>query len=262
MSLPTQPSRWRVFALAMLTIAMLTIAACGGAAAPAATEAAPPPAATEVAPAAAATDAPTEAPADAPAAEAAPAALNAAPADGAITFQITPGAAEARFLIDEVLMGQDKTVVGVTQQVSGDITVDPANPAAAQIGEIRIDARDLTTDDDRRTNQLRRNILKSGQDQYQYITFLPTSIAGMPAAVTVGEPFTFQVTGDLTIIDTTLPVTFDMTVTPVSTSSLQGSGAATVRHTDFGISIPSVPMVAGVDENVRLEIDFTAEAGS
>ncbi len=258
MSLPMQPSRWRFFAAPMLTIAMLAIAACGGVAAPAATEAAPPPAATEVAPVAAA----TEAPAEAPAAEAAPAEQNAAPAAGAITFQITPGAAEARFLIDEVLMGQNKTVVGVTQQVSGDITVDPANPAAAQIGEIRIDARDLTTDDDRRTNQLRRNILKSGQDQYQYITFRPTSIAGMPAAVTVGEPFTFQVTGDLTIIDTTLPVTFDMTVTPVSTSSLQGSGAATVRHADFGISIPSVPMVAGVDENVRLEIDFTAEAGS
>jgi polyisoprenoid-binding protein YceI len=163
-------------------------------------------------------------------------------------------------LIDEVLMGQDKTVVGVTQQVSGDLTVDPANPAAAQIGEIRIDARDLTTDDDRRTNQLRRNILRSGQDQYQYITFRPTSLSGMPAAVAVGETFTFQVTGDLTIIDTTLPVTFDMTVTPVAENTLQGSGAATVRYADFGISIPSVPFVAGVQDDVRLEIDFTAAA--
>jgi polyisoprenoid-binding protein YceI len=203
-----------------------------------------------------------EAPAvEAPATEAAPAEQSAAAASaGAITFQITPGAAEARFLIDEVLMGQDKTVVGVTQQVSGDLTVDPANPAAAQIGEIRIDARDLTTDDDRRTNQLRRNILRSGQDQYQYITFRPTSLSGMPAAVTVGETFTFQVTGDLTIIDTTLPVTFDMTVTPVAENTLQGSGAATVRYADFGISIPSVPFVAGVQDDVRLEIDFTAAA--
>jgi polyisoprenoid-binding protein YceI len=199
---------------------------------------------------------------EAPAEAAAPADQSAAPAAGAITFQITPGAAEARFLIDEVLMGQDKTVVGVTQQVSGDITVDPADPSGAQIGEIRIDARDLTTDDDRRTNQLRRNILKSGQDQYQYITFRPTSITGMPAAVAVGETFTFQVTGDLTIIDTTLPVTFDMTVTPVTEGSLQGSGVATVRYADFGISIPSVPFVAGVQDDVRLEIDFTAAAGS
>ncbi len=260
MSLHTQSSPRRFVTLIALAAAILVLAACSGAATPA-PAATVPPAAAEAAPAA--TVAPAEeASAEAAAPEAAPAEQSAAPAAGAITFQITPGAAEARFLIDEVLMGQDKTVGGVTQQVSGDITVDPADPAAAQVGEIRIDARDLTTDDDRRTNQLRRNILKSGQDQYQYITFRPTSIAGMPAAVTVGEAFTFQVTGDLTIIDTTLPVTFDMTVTPVSTSSLQGSGAATVRHADFGISIPSVPMVAGVNENVRLEIDFIAEAGS
>jgi polyisoprenoid-binding protein YceI len=254
MSVPTQPTTRRFFALPVLAAAMLILAACGGAATPA-------PMAT-VAPAATAAPVAEAAPAEAnaaPATEAAPAEPNAAPA-GAITFQITPGAAEARFLIDEVLMGQDKTVVGVTQQVSGDLTVDPANPAAAQIGEIRIDARDLTTDDDRRTNQLRRNILRSGQDQYQYITFRPTSISGMPAAVAVGETFTFQVTGDLTIIDTTLPVTFDMTVTPVAENTLQGSGAATVRYADFGISIPSVPFVAGVQDDVRLEIDFTAAA--
>ena len=84
----------------------------------------------------------------------------------------------------------------------------------------------------------------------------------MPAAVTVGDAFTFQVTGDLTIIDTTLPVTFDMTVTPVSEGSLQGSGAAVVQYKDFGISIPSVPFVAGVQDDVRLEIDFTAAADS
>jgi polyisoprenoid-binding protein YceI len=250
-----------IFTLLALTVALLAIAACGG-------EATPAPMATVPAAEAPATEAPTaeapaaEAPAvEAPATEAAPAEQSAAAASaGAITFQITPGAAEARFLIDEVLMGQDKTVVGVTQQVSGDLTVDPANPAAAQIGEIRIDARDLTTDDDRRTNQLRRNILRSGQDQYQYITFRPTSLSGMPAAVAVGETFTFQVTGDLTIIDTTLPVTFDMTVTPVAENTLQGSGAATVRYADFGISIPSVPFVAGVQDDVRLEIDFTAAA--
>lgn len=250
-----------IFTLLALTVALLAMAACGGEAAPAPMATVPP----AEAPAAEtpAADAPA---AETPAADAAPAeqAAEAAPAAsaGAITLQIVPGAAEARFLIDEVLMGQDKTVVGVTQQVSGDLTVDPANPAAAQIGEIRIDARDLTTDDNRRNNQLRRAILRSGEDQYRYITFRPTSISGMPAAVAVGETFTFQVTGDLTIIATTLPVTFDMTVTPVAENTLQGSGAATVRYADFGISIPSVPFVAGVQDDVRLEIDFTAEAAS
>ena len=180
----------------------------------------------------------------------------------ALSFQIVPESSEARFLIDEVLMGQDKTVVGVTSQVSGEITVDPANPGGAQVGEIRVDAATLTTDDDRRTNRVRNDILRAGQADYQYIIFQPTAISGMPESVAEGQPFSFQLTGDLTILGIAIPVTFDMTVTPVSTSELTGSGSATIRWADFGISIPSVPMVAGVSDEVQLQIDFTAQATS
>ena len=87
-------------------------------------------------------------------------------------------------------------------------------------------------------------------------------IAHLPESVAEGQPFSFQVTGDLTILGVAVPVTFDMNVTPISTTELTGSGSATVRWADFGISIPSVPMVAGVSDDVRLEIDFTALASS
>jgi polyisoprenoid-binding protein YceI len=127
---------------------------------------------------------------------------------------------------------------------------------------IQVDASDLTTDDNRRNGRIRNDILRSGQADYQYITFQPTTLSGLPASVTEGEPFTFQATGDLTILGAAVPVTFDMTVTPVSTSELTGSGRATIRYADFGISIPSVPMVAGVSDDVQLEIDFTAQAAS
>jgi len=53
-----------------------------------------------------------------------------------------------------------------------------------------------------------------------------------------------------------------MSVTAVDDATLQGAGTATIRYADFGISIPSVPFVAGVQDDVRLEIDFTAEAAS
>lgn len=176
-----------------------------------------------------------------------------------ITLRFVREGTEARFLIDEVLMGQAKTVVGVTSLAEGEIIVNPADLASLQVGEIRVDARDLTTDDDRRNNRLRNDILKSTQDAYRYIVFRPTSIEGLPSTVDVGDTFNFQVTGDLTILDTTLPVTFDMSVTVVDTNTVRGSGSTTVRHADFGIRIPSVPIVAGVSDEVRLEIDFTAQ---
>ena len=180
---------------------------------------------------------------------------------GALTLRFIDSGTEARFLINEVLMGQNKTVVGITSLVEGELTVDPSEPASVQVGEIRIDARGLTTDDDRRTNRLHNDILKSAQDAYRYITFTPTSIEGLPAAATPGDVFTFQATGDLKILDTTQPVTFAMSVTVVDASTVQGTGTATVRYADFGINIPRVPMVASVEDEVILEIDFTAQAG-
>lgn len=259
----TMGSRKYLVATAVLLVTM-ALAACqsGQAPAPSATAAA------ETAAAGATTSeaaAPEAATAEAATTEAAAdAAVDAAqPAAGtALRFQIVPDGTEARFLIDEVLMGQPKTVVGATSQVTGDITVDPADPAGAQVGEIRVDALSLATDDNRRNGRLRDAILKSSTPAYQYIVFKPTAISGMPDSIAVGEPFTFQLAGDLTILDQTAPVTFAMTVTPVSTEELTGSGKATVRYADFGISIPTVPIVTGVSDDVQLEIDFTARAAS
>lgn len=239
--------------IAVLSMAALLLIACQSTGA-APTETAPIETATPVG--AAATEA---APAGATAASsgAAPATAAGAP----ITFRFADGGTEARFLIDEVLMGQDKTVVGVTSRVEGELTVDPGNPTAVQVGAIRIDASDFTTDDSRRTNRVRNDILKSSQEAYRYITFTPTNITGLPMTAAPGDAFTFQVTGDLKILDTTLPVTFDMSVTVVDDNTLQGSGRATIRYADFGIRIPQVPMVASVSDEVKLEIDFTAQAG-
>lgn len=252
-------SRVLLVTVLVLLTASLLVACQGEAASPA------PAAATEAVEEALATEAAAEqeAPAAAEATDAGDSAGEAA-ADtaGPMTLRFVTSGTEARFLIDEVLMGQDKTVVGVTSLVEGEMTVDPSDAASVQVGEIRIDARDLTTDDDRRTNRLRNDILKSSQDAYRYITFRPTSVDGLPASAAPGDAFTFQVTGDLTIIDTTRPVTFDMTVTAVDGSTVQGSGSAVIRYADFGINIPRVPMVASVEDEVTLEIDFTAQADS
>ncbi len=182
------------------------------------------------------------------------------PATGAITFQIVPDGTEARFSIDEVLMGQDKTVIGKTSLVEGQITVDPTNPSATKIGPIRIDARDLTTDSNQRNGAIRRFILQSNQDDYRYIFFTPTSIEDLPATVTIGQPFEFTVIGDLAIRNVVKEERFTVTVTANSATELVGLGKATLQRSDYGLTIPSVPSVANVAEEVPLEIEFTAVA--
>lgn len=173
-------------------------------------------------------------------------------------FEIVPEESQARFVIDEVLQGAPKTVVGTTNRVSGQIAADPTDLDAAQLGTITIDARTFATDSSQRDRAIQNFVLKTAQNGY--ITFTPRALLGLPDSTSVGQAVPAQIRGDLTIAGVTRPVTFDATVTPESAVRLAGSATSTVRYADWGISIPQVPMVASVGDTVRLQLDFAAEA--
>jgi polyisoprenoid-binding protein YceI len=181
------------------------------------------------------------------------------PFDEASTiYEIGPESTEARFLIGEILRGEPTTVVGITNQVSGQIAVDLENPSTAAVGPIQVDARTLITDNGFRNRAIETRILLSRV--FQFVTFTPTSISGLPDTVTMGEAIDFQLTGDLTITDYTKPVVFNVTAVPVSESRIEGSAATTIQRSDFNLFVPAATGVAGVEEAVILEIDFAAEA--
>ena len=177
-------------------------------------------------------------------------------ANGTTVFEIDPDQSEARFIVDEVLRGQPNTAVGATDQVAGQIAVDPTQPQTAQVGTILINARTLTTDDNQRNNALRRFIL--GTDEHEFISFTPTAVSGLPMSASVGQAYRAQVIGQLAIRGVSREATFDTTVTPVSANELNGTATTTIRYADWDISIPQVPLVAGVSDQVRLELDFVA----
>ena len=260
---------WVVLLTLMLAV---VLAACGGAASTTTTEApvaTVAPAATE-APIAAveATEAPaeevavaTEVPVEEAAAEATEApAEEAAGAAGTTTFVIDAAQSEVRFTLTEVLMGNPTTVVGTGNGIEGEVTVDFDDYSQSTISPIVIDASLLATDNNMRNGQIRRAILQTNNPDYQFITFTPTAVEGFPESATVGEPFELSISGDLTIRTTTAPMTFEVTVTPVSETEIQGSARATLLRADFDLQIPSVPSVADVSEEVLLEFDFVALA--
>lgn len=174
------------------------------------------------------------------------------------TFVIDPAQSEARFLIDEVLRGNPVTVIGVTSLVSGELTVDPADPASASIGPISIDANDLATPEGMRNRAIRNFILQTGS--YQHITFQPTGVEGLPASVQVGDSFSFTVMGDLQIRDVVNPAVFTVEVTADSDAQISGVATSTIARADYGLTIPDVPFVADVGDEVSLELQFTAVA--
>ena len=186
------------------------------------------------------------------------AAAGTAASSGLAVYQIVPDQSQVSFTITEELNGQPNTVVGTTNLVAGQLALNPNDLSQTQVGVIQIDARGLSTDSDRRNGAIRNFILNT--NQYEYITFTPRSVSGLTGAAQVGQPLTFQITGDLTIRDVTHSVTFDVTAQGAAQGQITGTAKTTVNRGDYSLTIPSVPNVANVGEQVTLQINFVANA--
>ncbi len=195
-----------------------------------------------------------------------PSSATAAPAltvqsgDTRTLFHITPEESEVRFIIDEILLGNPKTVVGSTDEVAGDLLVDFQNPTNSQLGTIRINVRTLETDNEFRTRALRGQILQADRAEFEFAEFTPLTLSGLPDTAVAGDSFDFQISGSLTIHGVTREVTFNATLTAISATRLEGSASTVVLYRDFGMTIPEAPGVANVADEVRLKIDFAATA--
>ncbi len=147
-------------------------------------------------------------------------------------FTVDQSQSKANFILDEVLMGAPKTVVGTTSLVTADITIDLADPTKTTISPIQIDARDFTTDSSMRNNAIRRFVLQSNNDENRYIVFTPTAIEGLPTAAKVGDTLELTIVGDLTISGVTKPATFVTSVKVESATQLSGLAKTQVLRSD------------------------------
>lgn len=181
-----------------------------------------------------------------------------APAGGLTVYEIVPTESQVRFELDEDLRGSRITVVGTTDQVAGELALNLSDLAQTEVGIIRINARTLETDNSFRNRAIQNEILETGA--YEFITFTPTAVNGLPTSAAAGDTLTFTIDGDLTVRDVTNPVTFEVEATAVSESQVVGTATTVIDREAFGLAIPSVPNVANVEEQVELYIDFTANA--
>jgi polyisoprenoid-binding protein YceI len=181
----------------------------------------------------------------------------AAPATGAaVVYHIDASQSEAHYEVSETFFQGNRLnlAVGRTKGIAGDVLVDFANPANSQIGTIVIDVSQLTSDEGRRDNFIRNNFLQSSQ--YPQATFKPTKIEGLPASVKPGDQLTLKVTGDLTVKQTTKPVTFDVTLT-ANQDKLTGTATAQIALSDFGVGPIQIAMLQ-TEDKAKLVFDFVA----
>ena len=185
-----------------------------------------------------------------------------APASAPVEFSIIAADSKASFTLEEDLSGVRTTVIGATTELGGSGFVDLANPSNSVIGTIVVNARTLETDNSFRNRALRSQILMSARDEFEFIVFEPRELSDFSAdSIAAGETLSFNITGDLTVTDVTRSVTFAAMVRLDSESQISGSATVNLLHADFGLTIPEVPRVANVTDDVDLKLEFVARAG-
>lgn len=181
-------------------------------------------------------------------------------ASGLVTFKIIPGESRASYEVGETFLNQNNRfnlAIGVTSVVNGEIYADLANPPASTLGEISIDISQFASDSSRRDNAIRRDWLESSR--FPMALFKPTGIESLPASYVEGQEYAFRVTGDLTVKETTRPVTFDVTAS-LQGDTLTGRAETTILMSDFGVGPISILGVLTTEDQAKLILEFVARS--
>ncbi|MFI5053968.1 MAG: YceI family protein [Acidimicrobiia bacterium] len=142
------------------------------------------------------------------------------------------------------------TATGRTDNVTGTMTID-----GSTVKDITVtaDLRDLTSDNNFRDNRIRREGLES--DQFPQAKFVLTSPITLTATPQVGETITTQATGDFTLHGVTKSVTITLQGRFDGTK-VQVVGNLPIVFGDYGITAPTAPAVASVDDHGEMELQL------
>jgi polyisoprenoid-binding protein YceI len=177
------------------------------------------------------------------------------PAEAATVLTLEDGENAARYRVREQLVNVDlpNDAVGTTTRVSGRIVLDQAGNVLPEASSVLVDVSALESDRDRRDGYIRGRVLRA--DEYPTVRLEPTAVRGLPSPLPTSGTHTFELVGDLTVLDVTRSTTWHVSA---SFDGRDVEGTAVTRFTfdDFALSQPRVPVVLSVADTIALEIDF------
>ena len=168
---------------------------------------------------------------------------------GEFSFQDSTGTFVG-FRVKEELAGIGSTeAVGRTPVVSGTLVIE-----GSLLTEVTIEAdlSQLTTDRSQRDAAARRAL---DTNQFPLATFTLTEPVDLGDAAATGEPVSVTATGDLTVHGVTQSVAFPLEAQLVS-DLIVVVGSLNVVFADFGVSVPTAPIVASAEDNGPIELQL------
>ena len=154
------------------------------------------------------------------------------------------------FRISEELASIGSTeAVGRTNAVSGSMTISGTTVTDASF---TVDMTQITTNESRRDNRVQSAL---NTQQNPNATFTLTEPIELGADAASGAEVTATAKGDLTINGVTKAVEF-----PLQAKLVDGTvvvvGSLDVTFSDFGVEVPSAPVVLSVDDHGTLELQL------
>jgi polyisoprenoid-binding protein YceI len=173
-----------------------------------------------------------------------------------VVFRVVPDQSEARYRVREQLANLQfpSDAVGRTRAITGTVAFAGDGSIVSSASKLTVDLTTLQSNEQRRDNFIKSNTLEVSR--YPTAEFVPREARGLPWPLPASGEATFQLVGDMTIHGTTRPVTWDVTA-KFAGDRVTGTATTSFKFGDFNMQVPRVAVVLSVEDNIRLEVDFT-----
>lgn len=156
---------------------------------------------------------------------------------------------QAGYRVDEVLSGQDVTVVGRTNEVRGEVAVQDGHLVSASI---EVDMTTVETDDSGRDRQFQRILDTAEHPTATFVLTAPVDLTGL-----TGGTATVEATGTLTIKGVSHDVAVSLEVR-TTRDGAQVSGTIPVTFSDYDVAAPNLGFVQVEDAGtIEMLLDLT-----
>lgn len=165
---------------------------------------------------------------------------------------------QAGYRVDEVLNGNDVTVVGRTSKVTGEMTVEDGGPALAK-GTVTVDLASVKTDSERRDGYFSsRAIDTKAHPQASFTLGEPVDL-GRALAGATGDSIELELPGELEINGQKKPLTAKARA-GIDGGGLSLTGSVPVTWADFDVAAPSLGFVK-VEDSGTVEFSLKLAKG-
>ncbi len=170
------------------------------------------------------------------------------------TWTVSPGDSRnfVGYRVTEKLVASvvESEATGRTSDVNASLKID-----GTTVSDVTVTANltSLKSDNSFRDGRIQSQGLESSKfPEGKFVLTEPITLSAQPA---VGETITVQATGDFTLHGVTKPVTIELQGR-YDGKNVQVVGSLPIAFSDYGITAPTAPAVASVDDNGEMEMQL------